>query len=441
MHQRRRHPSNRPFLAAPRTDFYHPTKLVDAALHGLERGVRRAEGVGLVVGPPGTGKSLLLLRLGESLRDDFDVALLSGARICTRRALWQAILAGIGEPYRGIDEGELRLSVVERVRGLAATGSGLVLLVDEAHTMPLRLLEELRLLTTIPTPLPSVHVVLTGTVDLEERLADHRLESLAQRVGGRFCLEPLDHAETCGYVRAQMRAAGRDWDASFAPGCDDAVYTVSDGVARLVNQVCDLTLVRVAAEGKARATPADVDGAWADIQRLPAAPGRRVPQVADPAPNAMATGGPPSVADGHVIEFGAFEEDPMASDGTGDVGESDPVDATDDPWSGPDVEFVFDAEADPFAGCFADDRRVQRAVVRGPETFEGRRHVASDEGRHLARCLAGVDRTTPPTTVVADDSGDGEDVVVIEEDLVVGSRPVWAGAYRDLFARLRRGGG
>ena len=52
----RRHPSSRPFLAAPRVDFYHPAKGIDAALHGLDRLVRRSEGIGLVVGPPGTGK-------------------------------------------------------------------------------------------------------------------------------------------------------------------------------------------------------------------------------------------------------------------------------------------------------------------------------------------------------------------------------------------------
>ena len=85
-------------MAAPRTQFYHPAQGIEAAIAGTERAIRRAEGVALVVGPPGTGKSLLLAMVAEHVRDDFDVALLSGARICTRRALWQAILAEIGEP-------------------------------------------------------------------------------------------------------------------------------------------------------------------------------------------------------------------------------------------------------------------------------------------------------------------------------------------------------
>lgn len=437
MHQRRRHPSNRPFLAAPRTDFYHPARLIDAALQGLERGVRRAEGVGLVVGPPGTGKSLLLLRLAEDLRDDFDVALLCGARICTRRALWQAILAEIGEPYRGIDEGELRLSVVERVRGLAATGSGMVLLVDEAHTMPIRLLEELRLLTTIPTPLPAVHLVLAGSIDLEERLAGHRLESLAQRIGGRFCLDALDHAETCRYLRAQMRAAARDWDAAFAPGCDDAVFTATDGVPRLVNQVCDLTLLRVAAEGRPRAMPADVEAAWGEIQRLPVPQPRRAPPPPSAPPASIAP------ADGAVIEFGALDHDDDARADAGPPGAT----AVDDPWRGPDVEFVFDQESDPFAGCFAgDDSPVERLLVGGPEDFVGHGRVSSDEGRSLGRSLAGHEQhhggavvPPDPAAPALDSAGDDHDMVVIEEDLVPTGATVRVGGYRDLFARLRRG--
>jgi type II secretory pathway predicted ATPase ExeA len=440
MHQRRRHPSNRPFLAAPRTDFYHPARLIDAALQGLERGVRRAEGVGLVVGPPGTGKSLLLLRVAEDLRDDFDVALLCGARICTRRALWQAILAEIGEPYRGIDEGELRISVVERVRGLAATGSGLVLLVDEAHTMPIRLLEELRLLTTIPTPLPAVHLVLAGSIDLEERLAGHRLESLAQRIGGRFSLEALDHAETCGYLRAQMRATARDWDMAFAPGCDDAVFTATDGVPRLVNQVCDLTLLRVAADGRPRAaTPADVEAAWAEIQRLPVPQPRRAP----PPPAAVSS--PP--VGGAVIEFGELD---AGKDGSPDTSRA-PSAGLDDPWCGPDVEFVFEQEADPFAGCFAgDEALVERLLVRGPEDFTGHGRVTSDEGVSLGRYLAGHDhgRSGDPAAAGTESvplapeasGGDDRDMVVIEEDLIPATSAVRVGGYRDLFARLRRGG-
>ena len=510
----RRPPSSRPFLAAPRTDFYHPARAIDAALHGLERAIRRSEGIGLVVGAPGTGKTLLLAKIAEHVRDDFDVALLSGARICTRRALWQSILAEIGEPYRGIDEGELRISVVERVRGLAATGSGLVILVDEAHTLPSRLLEELRLLTNIPTPLPSVHVVLAGTTEMEERLGAARMESLAQRVGGRHYLESLDHSETLAYVRTQMRVAGRRWEEVFEQGADDAVFAVTDGIPRLVNQVCDLTLVTAAERGKGRVGAADVAAAWRDIQRLPAPGGAGafsppahpglVPRADDDQAAAVVEYGTPvagfdmdDAAEPWVThEFGA----PRGSDGDHDhetipsrdaragtpAGSStdgagaypaepfadDPPPSRDregsqavaaggalDPWSGPEVEIVFEADDDPFAGYFAAPEpgprsgALERYVVRGPDDFASRRHVSSREGAALAKRLPAaeippLDRSVPEAPPASPLPDDDADMLVIEEDewtpppdpLAWRVLPVRPGDYSRLFARMRRGG-
>ena len=132
--------ATRPFMTVPRVGSFHPSPDATKALDGLIRVIRRAEGIGLLVGPTGSGKSLLLSCLRERIDGDYVVALLSGARICTRRGLWQSILSDLGEAYRDLDEEELRIGLVDRIRGLAATGSGLVVLVDEAHTLPRRLL-------------------------------------------------------------------------------------------------------------------------------------------------------------------------------------------------------------------------------------------------------------------------------------------------------------
>ena len=97
----------------PRVDHYFPAAGIEAARTTLARCVERAEGVGLLVGPTGTGKTLLCQILAEQFRGAFHVALLSSGRLTTRRGLLQAILYELGQPYRGMDEGELRLSLVE----------------------------------------------------------------------------------------------------------------------------------------------------------------------------------------------------------------------------------------------------------------------------------------------------------------------------------------
>jgi type II secretory pathway predicted ATPase ExeA len=456
-------------MAAPRTQFYHPAKGIEVAVTGTERAIRRAEGVALVVGPPGTGKSLLLALVAERVRDDFDVALLSGARICTRRALWQAILAEIGEPYRGIDEAELRIALVERIRGLAATGSGLVVLVDEAQTLPLRLVEELRLLTNVPTPLPAVHIVLAGSTKLEELLGLPRMESLAQRIAVRNYLEPLDHAETTAYLRTQMKVAGLDWTTTFAPGCDDAVFTATDGVPRLVNQLCDHALM-LRGDSTRPVSPNDVAAAWRDIQRLPA------PAATDDAAMERAAtiefGGDAAAAlepfdhepgGMQVLEFGSLDHAGADGDGGLPMAAVGSPEAS-DPWSGPEVELVFDGSGDPFAEYFEQERAaVERFRMRGPDDFRDCRHVVSREGESLGRQLAACERIELPALAAGCAAGreapdpvgpaasaepDDTDMVVIEEDLadqpesgrpaVVAVRP---GDYRSLFARLRRGDG
>ena len=112
-----------------RADAYIPTGSLEQARQTLIRCIDRAEGPGLVIGPAGTGKSLLCQMLAAHFRGRFQVAHLAGARLCTRRALLQNILFELKLPYRDMDEGELRLSLVDHLEprsggpeGLASAG-------------------------------------------------------------------------------------------------------------------------------------------------------------------------------------------------------------------------------------------------------------------------------------------------------------------------------
>ena len=327
--------ATRPFMTVPRVGSFHPSPDATKALDGLIRVIRRAEGIGLLVGPTGSGKSLLLSCLRERIDGDYVVALLSGARICTRRGLWQSILSDLGEAYRDLDEEELRIGLVDRIRGLAATGSGLVVLVDEAHTLPRRLLEELRLLSGVVTAYPAVHLVLAGTIRLEEMLGESDLEGIAQRIAVRGYLEALDYEETCRYVRTQMYCAGLDWDSRFEPECDAVVYSLTEGVPRLINQLCDQA-IRLAEQRSAdEVGKQDLAAAWEEIQNLPAPASLRseisgvdVPEQSNAsipqAINHLETCGPEAEvveeicfedeAEPAVIEFGALEDDEFAHD-------------------------------------------------------------------------------------------------------------------------------
>src|SRR5262249_30876280 len=155
-----------------------------------------------------------------------------------------AILYELGLPYRGMDEGELRLSLVDHLEPGADNNEGLLLLIDEAHTLPWRLLEEVRMITNVVrNGQPRVRVVLAGNAALEERFASPKLNSFSQRLAARCYLEALDCAETLEYVRAQISSSGAATDKFFGEDALRSVYRASDGIPRLINQICDHALI------------------------------------------------------------------------------------------------------------------------------------------------------------------------------------------------------
>lgn len=261
----------RPFVAAPQIEAYVPVASMEQARQTLIRCVERAEGPGLIVGPAGSGKSLLCQLLADHFRRlQFQVAMLASARISTRRALLQNILFELHLPYRGMEEGELRLSLIDHLEPRGSGLAGLLLVVDEAHRLPLRLLEEIRLISNfIRDSQPRVRLILAGGAELEERLASPKLESLQQRIAARCYLQPFNREETSLLIRQQVQRAGGA-ESLFTPEALKAVYSATDGVPRLVNQVCDHALVLSAVGGHTQIGAEAIEEAWSDLQQLPA---------------------------------------------------------------------------------------------------------------------------------------------------------------------------
>jgi type II secretory pathway predicted ATPase ExeA len=284
----------RPFVSAPQTKTYFPAAVIENARQTLTRLIARGEGPGLIIGPPGTGKTLLCQLLAEQFRDQFAVAVLSCGRLKTSQAMLQAVLYEMGLPCRGVDEGELRLSLMDYLEPKPEGRAGLLLLVDEAHTLSWRLLDEVRMLTNlVRAGQPRVRVVLAGGRVLEERFASPKLESFSQRLAGRCYLEPLDSVETAGYVRAQIAAAGGDAASLIDEEALRSVHRASDGVPRLINQVCDHALILAQLGGHRQLTSEAIDEAWADLQQLPPP---WTPGAADDASS-------------QVVEFGKLDDD------------------------------------------------------------------------------------------------------------------------------------
>lgn len=272
----------RAFVAVPSPEHYCPLEPIESGRQNLVRMIRRGEGAGLVAGPPGTGKTLLCHLLARELAGDFAVVLLSGGRIDTPRALYQAILFQLGLNFFGLDEGELRIVLeaylqagelpefVTKSPRAKLPPRPVVLLVDEAHSLPLRILEDIRTLTNvIQEEYPRGHVVLSGGMLLEDRLSSPRLEAFAQRVVVRVYLQAFNRPQTEAFLRHQLALAGGDPDKIFSPDAVDAVYRASGGIPRLVNQLADHAMFLAFAQGKKQVNWQLVEEAWSDLQQLP----------------------------------------------------------------------------------------------------------------------------------------------------------------------------
>lgn len=274
----------RVFPSAPRVDRYFAGGSIENARRAVASCIERGDGPALVIGAPGVGKTLLMEIVSDSLVGRARVLRFASTQFCTRRGLLQAALSGLELPYRDMEEGELRLALVEGLRVRGTMASGTALLVDEAHLLAPKLLEELRLLSDLATPEgePLVRMVLAGAPALDEVLASPELAALNQRIATRCYLAPLSHNETLSYVRSHLAAAGQSPDRFDSEGLN-AVHRATDGVPRLINQLCERVLVNE----RGRADARHVQAAWADLHQLPApwySPEVAEAAVAPPAP-------------------------------------------------------------------------------------------------------------------------------------------------------------
>jgi type II secretory pathway predicted ATPase ExeA len=290
--------ADRPFRATPDTKFYFPSDSIEQARQTVVRAILRAEGPCLVLGGAGLGKTMLGQVIANDVYGRFDIVKLHASGLCSRRALLQSILFELQLPYRGLSEGELRISIMDRLSPSPETApNGILLLIDEAHTLSPKLLEELRLITNFArNGQPRARLVLIGNMRLEDTFAHPQMDSFNQRLAARCYLQPMTRDQTMEFVRHQLRAVNIEPGTIVTNDALRTLFAASEGVPRLVNQVMDHALVLGIAAGQCPISAALIEEAWSDLQQLPA------PWHSSNAPDKTT---PPAAA----IEFGELLDD------------------------------------------------------------------------------------------------------------------------------------
>ena len=244
--------TEKPFSITPDPRYLYMSQRHADALAHLLYGISESGGFIQLTGEVGTGKTTLVRSLFEQLPKEADVALILNPELTT-----EEFLTAITEEL-GIQVPEDR-TVKALIDGLNAhlldahsRGRRTVLIVDEAQNLGAELLEQVRLLTNLETPKQKLlQIILIGQPELREMLSRADMRQVAQRVTGRYHLEPLNQADTTKYVKHRMRVAGASGSV-FRPTAIREIFRRSKGVPRLINVVADRSLLAAYAKESRR---------------------------------------------------------------------------------------------------------------------------------------------------------------------------------------------
>lgn len=279
-----------PFGLTPDTSFFFACSSYQEALNTLLVAARNGEGFIKITGEVGNGKTLLCRKFLATLNQGQQSSTMIGTRDQAADAASEQrfITAYIPNPY--LEPRSLLLALADELRvkleqdadqhlilkGLtsalvecARNGQRALVCLDEAQAMPLESLEVLRLLTNLETEKRKLlQVVLFGQPELEERLRQHSIRQLRQRISFQYDLKGLRRDELDRYLRHRVSVAGYNGETLFSSGAVAKMHRITAGTPRLVNIVANKALMLAYGEGRQQVSAKHVGAAANDTPEV-----------------------------------------------------------------------------------------------------------------------------------------------------------------------------
>lgn len=256
-----------PFRITPHTDFFFDGANRGATLDALIYAITHDEGIVKVSGEVGSGKTMLCRVLMERLPENVTIIYLANPSLSR-----DDILYAIADELSLNVPDNARSSMVMRALQdhlIKSFGEGrqVVVLIDEAHAMPVETLEEIRLLSNLEANRNKLlQLVLFGQPELNDILARPDMRQLKERITHNFGLTPLVRDDIGHYLDFRMRAAGYRGPSVFSAPALKLIAQSSLGLTRRINILADKALLAAFSSGSHQIGPKEIQAAIRDCE-------------------------------------------------------------------------------------------------------------------------------------------------------------------------------
>jgi len=255
-----------PFRLSPDPQFLYLSKQHARAKAYMESTIWFTDGFVVITGEIGSGKTTLIESFLKEVPGDVVVAQINQTQVSAVDFL-RAVLVQFGFSPHHMHKAELISSLNNFLVEQHAAGRKVLLIVDEAQNLGLRVLEEIRMLSGVETAKEKVlRIILAGQPELADKLDAPELEQLAQRVRLRFHLQTLSEAESHGYIHHRLDVAGAGDREIFAADTFPLIFRYSGGVPRLINTLCDTAMMAAYTGDRDTVSSDDVMSAVEELQ-------------------------------------------------------------------------------------------------------------------------------------------------------------------------------
>ena len=248
-----------PFHVSPNPHGFYSTAAHDEALSQLVFGIASRQGMMVLTGEPGTGKTTILHYLLEWLNQHNYSTSYVFHTLVPSTDLLRLILRDFGVQCSSNHKSELLVALKEWLVVRNAAGDCPVIIIDEAQALTSRALDELRMLLNLEIPgVKLVQLVLAGQPQLEEKLKWRKLAQLRQRMMCHCRLPALSLEETAGYIGTRLAGAGVEGSGLFPRETVEEVFRYSKGVPRVIHLLCEHALLAAYADRRNSIASSDV---------------------------------------------------------------------------------------------------------------------------------------------------------------------------------------